>query len=323
MKTRFARQLLLSPSSNVFFVFVGLVLLFTFFSKYRFIRVDNIEILLAEGCEFTIVALGVGLLMICGEFDLSVGSILVFCCFILAFLFWLGMNLLLASCIVLGVGAILGFLNGIITVKAGIPSFITTLGTMMFWRGITLLLSRGYQRPFTPKNPFFSSILTEKIFGTIPVQAIWFVVIGIVLGLLLHHHRFGNWVYATGDNELAAKAMGINTHKVKIICFMVVGILCALVSMIQLTRVSSFSSRVGQGWELKAIAASVVGGTALMGGRGSMIGIFLGAVIISIIENGLVTLRIPYYWTYTVFGLVIVFSVLSSRYLERKRMAYR
>lgn len=316
-----AKRFLIYRYSSVFPIFIGLILFFTFFSEYRFIRPSNLKTLFSLGCEFSTIALGVGILMICGEFDLSIGSILVFCCFFLALLFWLGVNLLLASAIVLGVGVVLGFLNGIITVKAGIPSFITTLGMMMFWRGFTLLLSQGYQRSFIPDNPLFSYILTGEIGRVIPVQAVWFAAIGVFLGFLLHSHKFGNWIFATGDNKQAARAMGINTDKVKIICFMIVGLLCALVAMMQITRVNAFSSRAGQGWELQAIAASVVGGTALMGGRGNMTGILLGALIISIIQNGLVTLRVPYFWTHVVFGLVIVFSVLFSRYVERRKMA--
>jgi len=259
--------------------------------------------------------------MVSGEFDLSVGSILVFCSFMFIRLFEIGMNLFLAGSITLGLGALLGFLNGFITTKARIPSFITTLGTMMLWRGVTLLLSLGQTRPFdTEVSPLLGSILTGKIGGVIPAQAIWFGAFGLVLGLVLHLHKFGNWVYATGDNKEAARAMGINTDRVKTICFMIVGILCAFVAVMQIVRVSTFSSRAGDGWELKAIAASVVGGTSLMGGIGSMVGVFLGALTITVIENGLVLLRIPYFWTYIIFGLVIISSVLSSLYLERRKL---
>jgi len=260
-------------------------------------------------------------LMISGEFDLSVGSILVFCSFIFIRLFETGMNLFLAGCITLGAGALLGFLNGLITTKAHIPSFITTLGTMMLWRGMTLILSQGFQRPFdSTVSPLLGSVSTGEIGGVLPVQVVWFVVFGLILGVVLHFHKFGNWVYATGDNKEAARAMGINTDRVKMICFMIVGILCAFVAVMQIIRVSTFSSRAGDGWELKAIAASVVGGTSLMGGIGSMVGIFLGALTISVIENGLVMLRISYFWTYVIFGLVIISSVVSSLYLERRKL---
>jgi ribose/xylose/arabinose/galactoside ABC-type transport system permease subunit len=323
-KTGLVKLFFTSRSSSVFLVFIGLVLLFSFFSPHhRFISQANIKTLLALGSEFSIIALGVGLLMISGEFDLSVGSILVFCSFIFIKLFETGMNLFLAGCITLGVGTLLGFLNGLITTKARIPSFITTLGTMMLWRGMTLILSQGFQRPFDPAvSPLLGSMLTGRIGGILPAQVVWFVVFGLILGVGLHFHKFGNWVYATGDNKEAARAMGIHTDRVKTICFMTVGILCAFVAVMQIVRVSTFSSRVGDGWELKAIAASVVGGTSLMGGIGSMVGVFLGALTISVIENGLVILRIPYFWTYIVFGLVIIFSVLSSRYLERRKLTH-
>ena len=321
-KLRFVRSFFGYRFFSIFLVFVALLLFFGFFSPhYRFTSLANIKVLLGPGSEFSIIALGVGLLMVSGEFDLSVGSILVFCSFMFIRLFEIGMNLFLAGSITLGLGALLGFLNGFITTKARIPSFITTLGTMMLWRGMTLLLSLGYTRPFdTEVSPLLGSILTGKIGGVIPAQAIWFGAFGLVLGLVLHFHKFGNWVYATGDNKEAARAMGINTDRVKTICFMIVGVLCAFVAVMQIVRVSTFTSRAGDGWELKAIAASVVGGTSLMGGIGSMVGIFLGALTITVIENGLVLLRIPYFWTYIIFGLVIISSVLSSLYLERKRL---
>ena len=321
-KLRFVRSFFGYRFFSIFLVFVALLLFFGFFSPhYRFTSLANIKVLLGSGSEFSIIALGVGLLMVSGEFDLSVGSILVFCSFMFIRLFEIGMNLFLAGSITLGLGALLGFLNGFITTKARIPSFITTLGTMMLWRGMTLLLSLGYTRPFdTEVSPLLGSILTGKIGGVIPAQAIWFGAFGLVLGLVLHFHKFGNWVYATGDNKEAARAMGINTDRVKTICFMIVGVLCAFVAVMQIVRVSTFTSRAGDGWELKAIAASVVGGTSLMGGIGSMVGIFLGALTITVIENGLVLLRIPYFWTYIIFGLVIISSVLSSLYLERRKL---
>ena len=307
--------------SSVFLVFVGFFLLFTFLSpEMRFVRPDNLRILLTDGSEFSIVVLGVGLLMICGEFDLSVGSILVFCSFLFIRLFQGGVNLFASLAAALAAGAAVGFLNGIITVKGRIPSFITTLGTMMFWRGITLLLSEGFTAAFDQgQSARFTAFLTGEVGGIVPVQALWFVGIALALGVVLHFHRFGNWVYATGGNLAAARAMGIRTDLVKIACFTIVGILCAFVGVTQAVRVSSFFSRAGDGWELKAVAASVVGATALMGGRGSMAAIFLGALVISIIENALVMLRITYFWTYMVFGFVIIASLLFRTWLEKSR----
>jgi len=144
-----------------------------------------------------------------------------------------------------------------------------------------------------------------------------------VLGLILHRHRFGNWVYATGDNELAAREMGINTALTKTICFMTVGILAALASVIQILRVGSFFSRAGDGWELKAIAAAVVGGTSLRGGIGSIFGAVLGAFAIILIENAITILRIDYFWTYIVEGAIIVLYVIVAIQTEKLRMVIK
>jgi ribose/xylose/arabinose/galactoside ABC-type transport system permease subunit len=163
-------------ASSVFLVLVALALLFTFLSPgHRFASADNLRILLVEGSEFCIVVLGVGLLMICGEFDLSVGSILVFCSFVFIRLFQAGVNLFLVLAAVLALGAAVGLLNGLVTVKGRIPSFITTLGAMMFWRGITLLFSEGYTAAFDQAaSPRLTALLSGTIAGVVPVQAAWF-----------------------------------------------------------------------------------------------------------------------------------------------------
>jgi len=322
------RKLLLSRSSSVLIVLVVLVLGFAILSpEHRFVDPDNLKVLLSLGSEFSIIALGVGLLMVCGEFDLSVGSILVFCSFVFLRLFEAQVPLFFSALTTILVGAALGIINGLITVRAQIPSFVTTLGTMMMWRGLALLFSGGEQKGCdvsTVPSRYFLPFFTGRIGGVFPAQAFWFIVFAVFLGILLHYHRFGNWIYATGDNRDAARAMGINTDLVKTVCFMIVGVLCGFVACAQIARTACFTSRAGEGWELKAVAASVVGGTSLRGGVGSMVGIFIGALTISVIENGLVVMRIPYFWTYVVFGLVIIFSVLSSMYIEKKqREAHR
>jgi len=309
-------------SFNVFFIFGILFLVFFLLSpEHRFLSRDNMDVFLALGAEFNIVALAVGMLMISGEFDLSVGSILVFCSFVFLKLFDVGVHVLPAAFITFAVGTIIGYIHGFVTVKAGIPSFITTLGAMMFWRGVTLFWSGGLQRPLdTEAFPLFTSALTGHIAGVIPVQFVWFVGFTLIMVFIVHHHRFGNWIYSTGDNKLAAKAMGINTDLVKIACFCTVGFICSFVAVMQIARIGVFTSRAGDGWELKAIAASVMGGTALSGGIGSIFGIFWGSLVVSIIENGLVVLRIPYAWTFSIFGGVIITSVLVSMYIEKRRL---
>jgi len=196
--------------------FGGLLLFFAFFTpRHLFVSSRNLELLSKLAPDLGIVALGVGLLMICGEFDLSISSILPFCSYVFVLLLKGGVNLIFIPFITIATGALLGFLNGVLTVKGGIPSFIATLGTMMFWRGVLYVFSKMSPiaiRLYLKSDSFFVHIFTGKLAGIIPVQIVWFIGIGIFLGILLHFHRFGNWVYATGDNKEAARAMGINSR---------------------------------------------------------------------------------------------------------------
>ncbi|MFP4563237.1 MAG: ABC transporter permease [Spirochaetia bacterium] len=299
-------------------IFVGI-----FSPQNNFVRPRNISNLLAYGSEFAVIVLGVGMLMIAGEFDLSVGSVLAFGAFIFSSLFRAGVAPFPAFLVTMVGGAVMGLINGLITVKGKILSFVATLGTMMMWRGLTLLFTGGQQRPCdVSEYRVFTWIFTGRIGGFFPMQAVWFLFFTLVLIFLLHKHSFGNWVYGTGDNPLAARAMCINTDMVKIVCFITVGLLVAFASTMQIIRVGSFSTRVGTGWELKIIAAAVVGGTSLLGGRGTMVGIFLGALIIMVIENALTVTRLPYEWTFMVYGLVILGSSLLDLYIEKQKLRY-
>jgi len=302
-------------------MFLALITLLAIFTPdHNFIRLDNINNLLSYGAEFAIIVLGAGMLMIVGEFDISVGSVLAFCSFVFVKLFSIGINPFIATIIALICGSVIGMINGLITTKGRILSFVATLGTMMFWRGITLMISGGVMiSSDTSEFKFFTSAFIGIIGKYFPVQAIWMIIFAVILGLILHRHRFGNWIFSTGNNERAARSMAINTDKVKIICFIIVGFLVAFTAVIMTVRVAAFSSRVGTGLELKVVAAAVVGGTSLRGGRGNMLGIFFGAFIIVIIENALVIARLPYEWTYMAFGIIILFSVLLDLLIERSR----
>ncbi len=321
-KRRIRRVFSTFPSLGILVGLAALVVLVAIISPgHYFIHPANIEVLLSHYPEFAAIVLGAGLLMISGEFDLSVGSILAVGSFVFTWLLGSGINPFIAALMALAGGAIAGLLNGLITVKGQIPSFITTLGTMMLWRGVILLITGGHTRPTdTAGFPVFYTLLTGELGGLFPVPAAWFVLFAVVLGLLLHRHKFGNWIYSTGDNKEAARAMGINTDMVKTLCFVIVGLLSAFAGVMQTVRLKAFTPRAGALWELRVITAVVVGGTSLRGGVGSMTGIFLGALIIAVITNAITLLRVPFGWTFVVFGLVLVLSVLSDRFMERRRM---
>lgn len=270
--------------------------------------------------DMGVVALGVGMLMIAGEFDLSIASVLPFCSFIFTQFLIAGLNPFLAFILVLPIGAVFGLLNGVLVVRTGLPSFIITLSTMLFWRG--LLYGVSHMMPisiltYVPGDSPLAHMLTGQI-GPVPVQILWFLAFGLVLGLILHRNKFGNWVYATGSNQEAALAMGISVSMVKVACYMLIGVLCAFAAVMQSVRLGSFAATQGIGFELKAIAAVVVGGTSLRGGVGSMLGIALGVFIIQIIENGLILMQVPVFGVETFIGIAVILFVILNNLTNRQ-----
>jgi simple sugar transport system permease protein len=306
---------------STLFVFVVIVMVFAFLTPNRlFVDPRNLIMLARHMPELGVVALGIGMLMICGEFDLSIGSILPLSSYIFTCQLVGGMNPILALLVALAAGAAMGLVNGLIVTRTGISSFITTLGAMMFWRGVLYLWARGATIAIHA-YVLTGSALDRALIGTIgfvPVQIIWFVLFAVIFGLLLHRHKFGNWIYSTGDNKEAARAMGINTDMVKILCFVIVGVLSAFSGVMQVVRMEVFAATQGRGFELRAIAAVVVGGTSLFGGVGTMLGVFLGAITIQILDNGLIMMRVPAIGVTAFIGSAIILFVILNTFVERR-----
>jgi len=268
--------------------------------------------------ELGILTIGITLLMISGEFDLSVGSVLAISSIICAFLLRIGVIDFLAFFAALIFAAILGWLNGVIVVLTGIPSFIATLGTMMFWRGILLAITGGL-----PTIPFFGeskilSLLNSPMVKDFRTSAVWMMVIVFVAHLVLRQTAYGNWVYATGGNKEAARSMGVPIARVKIINFTLSGLLAGLAGLMQLARFRTVDALRGQGMELEAIAAAVTGGVLLSGGYGSIFGALLGVLIVGIVRTGLVLAKAPPYWYQAFVGLILIVAVVINIQIKKK-----
>jgi simple sugar transport system permease protein len=305
---------------NTAITFIITFLIFWIFTPgHRFLDPINLASIAKLTPDIGVVALGIGILMIAGEFDLSIASIIPFCSYIYTLLIMNGVDPLLAFILILPVGASFGLINGLLVVSTGLPSFIITLSTMLFWKG--LLFEISHQMPisilrYISDSPI-KSVLTGQV-GPVPVQIIWFLFFAVILGLMLHQTKFGNWIYATGSNQEAARAMGIDVRVVKTICYMIIGVLCAWVAVMQSVRLGSFFATQGIGFELKTIAAVVVGGTALTGGVGSMLGIVLGIFIVRIVENGLILMRVPVFGVELFIGIAVILFVLLNTYVNRR-----
>jgi simple sugar transport system permease protein len=255
--------------------------------------------------------------MISGEFDLSVGSNFTFSAIVFGFLLKGGFSPVLALLVVLIMAALIGLLNGLITLRTRIPSFIATLGALFFWNGMALWVTGGWPVSFiTP--PTLLNILggnTIGSAGSLHVSAVWWAMIAAVFWIVLEKSRYGNWVYGTGGNTGAARAVGVPVDKVKLINFMICGLLAGFAGTLQLGRMNSISP-VRSGLELEAIASAVVGGVSLFGGIGTVLGMILGTIAIASIEVGLVSAGAPSFW-YTAFvGTVIIVIVVINTKLD-------
>jgi simple sugar transport system permease protein len=316
---RIVKLALEKPELAGLMLLVVMVVLFQIRSDGVFLSTNNLRGILGLLPETALVAIGVTLLMICGEFDLSVGSVFALMPMTMAVLFVGGVPFWPAMFAGLLLCAAIGFVNGWITIRFDIPSFITTLGMMFMARSLTVVVSGGFPpriRPGEVPSWLFAGFVDAG--GFVRASVLWFLGIAILMSLLLSRTNFGNWVRATGGHLPAAQAMGIPTGRVKIICFVICSVLAGFAGMIQALRLNSFLPSMGMGMELQAVAAAVIGGTALMGGIGSILGGLIGATIIRLMDNGMVMSQIDASWFQFAIGALTIFAVVGNAWLRRR-----
>ena len=285
-------------------------------SSFRYLDMGNIQLMLKAIPSLVIITLGVNLLMISGEFDLSVGATFTFTALIMAKLFNAHFPLPIAVLAALALGAGIGLLNGFIVVRTNVPSFIVTLGSMWFWRGIILITSQAVTESFYPSE-FFTQLLTLNV-GPIQIQFIWALVIATLCWFLLERHKVGNFFFGVGGNRNAASALGVNVGKIKMTAFAITGLLTAFAGIMSTVRINSISPIQGEGLELQAIAACVIGGTALMGGKGTILGAFLGAALMFMIQDILLLLQAPGFYLRMFVGIIIVIAAALNELLKKE-----
>jgi len=309
----------------------GAAVMFIFFALRadHFTERSSIAGLMSITAELGIVSMAVALLMIAGHFDLSVGSVLGFSSFLVPFLMLEhGFTAIEGFVTALVVAVAIGFANGFIVVTTRIPSFIVTLGTLLMVRGSLLGLSGGEParveqgswvfRVFSYRIEQDDAIIGGFLEGY-QVSIFWFLGVLVVLSIVLLRTRFGNWIFASGGNERAARSMGVPVDRVWVILFMVTAFAAFLTGVIQAGRFNVVEATRGQQYELQAIAAAVIGGARLNGGYGSVLGAALGAFMIAMIQQGLVLLGIASYWLGVAVGALIIGAVILNQTLGRSR----
>jgi len=298
-----------------FGVLIAAILIAIFFTIASpvFLTAYNFFNLLRQTAQLGIIAMAMTMLIISGEFDLSVGAIYAVTGVVTGILVKnIGFNIWLAALVGFLVALLLGFVNGILISMTKINSFIGTLSTQMIFRGIAMVLSQGQPISFLQSSPFFDVFGRAEIFGNIPVQILWLLAWTLISFYLLHRTSFGVKVYATGDNRLAADLSGIKTTRIKKTCFIITAVAAGLSSLISLAFLKTVTPTQGSGLELEAIAAGVIGGTSMSGGVGSILGTFIGTFIMAEVRTGLVLMGTDAYVQDAFVGLVIALAVIIN-----------
>jgi ribose transport system permease protein len=297
-------------------VFILLALsLFMTFSTEHFLTQGNLVNIILQTSILAIVALGVGITMLTAGIDLSVGSVAALSGAVAAgLIIKSGLSIWFALPAALLTGASVGLLNGMLIVFGGLPPFIATLATMAIGRGLTLVYTQG--RPITIPNDNFVFIGNGEIFS-IPVPVIIMLILLVSAYVFLAHTKTGRNIYAIGGNAKTAHLAGINVSRGKLLAYLISSFAAAVAGIILTARLWSAQPTTGTGLELEAIAAAVLGGTSLFGGRGSAWGIIVGVLIIGVVSNGLNLLEISSYYQQVIKGFVFILAVILDMYARK------
>lgn len=305
-----------AQESMIFAIFILFCVVLSIVAP-NFLTGRNIYNVVRQFSMITIVAVGMTFVIITGGIDLSVGGIVAFVGVSIAWLIVrVSLPIWLAVLIGIALGSLLGYLNSLLIVRINLPPFIATLGMMQVSRGLVLALTKGYPiRPFPEKFLMFGH---GDIAG-IPIPVIIMVLVIILAHLFLSKTTMGRYIYYVGSNKEAAELSGIKVRKVLCIAYILAGFMSAIAAIILTARLSSAQSNMGEGWELDAIAAVVIGGASLSGGEGSIIGTLIGAALMGVIRNALILLHVSAYWQTVVIGCVIIAAVTIDQMRQKNK----
>lgn len=312
------RRFMLRPEATALAAVIILFVVFTILAPQLFPNKLTAISIMAIAAELGIMSIGVTLLMIGGHFDLSVGAVLGLTSYVAVVLMRdFGLSPFIATPAAIAVGAALGAINGLIVVRFRIHSFVVTLGTMLIWRGVLIALTGGF--PMTVDiPPLFKDLMAGPLLGGFRMSMVWFIGIGLLGTFLLTRTKFGNWVQACGQNPQAARNLGVPVDRVTVILFMIASALAAVSGVIQVARFASVDALRGEGMELQAVAVTVIGGTLLSGGYGSVVGTILGAITFGMIQVGLVLAGAPGHFFRTLTGAIVVAAVILNTDVARR-----
>jgi ribose transport system permease protein len=306
--------------------FGSLLALMVFFSlaSPNFLQADNLMAILQSTAINGVLAIACTFVIITAGIDLSVGTLMTFCAVMagVVLTYW-GLPIYAGIAAALFFGALCGFTSGVLIAKLKIPPFIATLGMMMLLKGLSLVIS-GTKPIYFNDTPEFPTISQESLIGyfipalPIPNAVLILFIVAIVSSLILNKTILGRYTFALGSNEEAVRLSGVNVDFWKICVYSLSGGICGIAGLLIASRLNSAQPALGQGYELDAIAAVVIGGTSLSGGTGTILGTIIGAFIMSVLTNGLRIMSVAQEWQTVVTGAIIILAVYTD-ILRRRR----
>jgi simple sugar transport system permease protein len=318
--------LLRRPEAGALAGTLGVLVFFAFFGGGSFVSAGGTASWLNVAAGLGIIAIPVGLLMIAGELDLSVGSVLAASSMTLAVVsgYW-GAPVFVGIPLALGLGLTVGFVNGLLVTRTRLPSFVVTLATLFALAGLTLGLSRvitGTTSVAIRADPVAKALFGSLIEGRLEVAFFWWIGVAIVVGWILHVTTYGNWIFAVGGDLEGARACGIPTDRVKISLYMASGMGAAFVGVTQTILYNSAQVATGQSFVFNSIISVVIGGVLLTGGYGSVVGIVLGTLTFAIVNQGIYYTGWNADWASLILGVLLLVAVLMNNTFRRMALSY-
>jgi ribose transport system permease protein len=316
---RHARPLQLLLDQTVVFLLVGFVVLMAF-AKPSFLEWSNIQNILTDVSIYGVVACGMTILIICGEFDLSVSSQYMWAQILFVTLLNATNNMFVSVLLTLCSGLVLGIINGVIVTRFRINSFITTLGTMTMIRGLCLVFTSG--KMVSTQNPLIKALGTADFLGLSSFFYVYVLVL-VVISVMLASTNFGRRIYATGGNIEVARLAGIDTAFQKTAAFSIMGVLCGIAGILLVAELRAGSTQYGSDLALTCVAATVIGGTRLSGGAGNALRTALGMLLIVVLYKALIYLGLQAYYQNLLKGIVLILVVMFDLVMSKRRATSR
>lgn len=298
---------------------IGIIVAFTVLCSINgkdFLTFSNVMNIINQASINAVIAIGASIVILTGGIDLSVGAVVGFVGIFLGMNLMDGMPVGIAILLCVICGAVVGLANGLLVSYGKVPAFIATLGTMMIVRGAAQIINGGQAISGIPME--LAVVMKSKLFGAVPIGVLYVVVFYGIMCFLLSSTKFGLSIYAIGGNKNAAALSGVKVNRVEIMAYIIGGIFAAFAGVMLLSRLLYADPSAGNSYEMDAIAAAVIGGISMSGGKGKLQNTVIGAIILATLTNGLQILNVPTYYQTVITGLVIIIAVFADKQKERK-----